>query len=69
MGTTTSTSYVAVPGMTKPIWQGTDEAGCALVDVPAYSYAPGTALENVSVTLDGGHAKPSRSPAMSVRHK
>jgi hypothetical protein len=56
--TTTSTSYVPVPGMTKRIWEGGSKPGCLLVDVSAYSYAKGTALEFVSVTLDGVQGKP-----------
>lgn len=56
---TTSTTYVPVPGMTKSITQGTTTAGCVVVDVSAYSYAAGTnALEFVSVTLDGAPGNP-----------
>ena len=50
---TTSTSYVAVPGMTKRITQGGSTPGCVVVDVSGYSYAPNGALLNVSVKLDG----------------
>jgi hypothetical protein len=50
---TTSTSYVPVPGMTKTITQGGSTPGCVVVDVSGYSYAPNGALLNVSVKLDG----------------
>jgi hypothetical protein len=55
---TTSTSYVAVPGMTKKITQGGSTSGCVVVNVSGYSYAPDGALEFVSVKLDGVQGSP-----------
>jgi hypothetical protein len=55
---TTSTSYVAVPGMTKTV--NVAKAGqCLVADVSAFAFAPGQALEYVSVTLDGNLGSPS----------
>src|SRR5205823_11441001 len=51
---TTSTSYVAVPGMTKAITIPGTAATCVVVHVAAFSFAPGSGnLEFVSVGLDG----------------
>src|SRR5712691_5787883 len=55
---TTSTSYVAVPGMTKSVKVGGTAASCVLVDVSAFAFASGGALEFVSVTLDGSAGNP-----------
>jgi hypothetical protein len=51
-------TYVAVPGMTKTV---TVKAGCILVDVSAFAFAPGGALEFVSVTLDGSQGNPTET--------
>lgn len=56
---TASTTYVAVPGMTKTITQGTRTRGCVVVDVSGFSWAPADALEYVSVRLDGVLGNPT----------
>jgi hypothetical protein len=55
---TTSTTYVAVPGMTKTINIAGNVPSCVLVDASAFAFAPGGALEFVSVTLDGNQGNP-----------
>jgi hypothetical protein len=60
--TTTSTSYVAVPGMTKTINIGGSANTCVVVHVAAFSFAPGSGvLEFVSVTLDGNSCNPTET--------
>jgi hypothetical protein len=51
---TTSVNYVAVPGMTKNVFISGTVPSCLIVDVSAYAFATGSALEFVSVALDGG---------------
>jgi hypothetical protein len=55
---TTSTSNVAVPGMTKTISVGGTGTSCVLVDVSAFAFAASGELEYVSVTLDGATGNP-----------
>jgi len=56
--TTTSTTYVAVPGMTKTVNLGGTGPSCVLVDVSGFAFAPGGALEFVSVQIDGVTGSP-----------
>jgi len=58
---TTSTSYVAVPGMTKTVTIAGTAPSCLIVDVSAFAFAPGVALEFVSVTVDGGLGSPTET--------
>ena len=50
---TTSTSYVTVPGMSRTFTIGGTAATCVIVDVSGFSFATGDALEYVTVLLDG----------------
>jgi hypothetical protein len=50
---TTSTTYVPVPGMTKTVTISGHAPSCLLVDVSGFAFAPGAALEFVGVTVDG----------------
>jgi len=56
---TTSTSYVAVPGMAKTITIPGSVSSCVVVDASAFAFAPSQALEYVSVMLDGNLGNPS----------
>src|SRR5580765_3903015 len=56
---TTSTTHVAVPGMTKTITIAGNVASCVIVDVSAFAFAPGGGLEYVAVTLDGNFGNPT----------
>jgi hypothetical protein len=56
---TASTSYAAVPGMTKTITIPGSVVSCVVVDASAFAFAPGGALEYVSVTLDGNLGSPT----------
>jgi hypothetical protein len=59
---TTSTSYVAVPGMTKTITIPGTASTCVVVHVAAFSFAPGSGvLEFVTVRLDGTSCNPTET--------
>src|SRR5438552_3645660 len=51
---TTSTSYVDVPGMSVAIHIGGTSPTCVTVNFTAFAYAPGTALEWVRAVLNRG---------------
>jgi len=55
---TASTSYVAVPGMTKTVGIAGTAPSCLVVTVSAFAFAPNGALEFVSVTVDGNLGNP-----------
>jgi len=56
---TTSTSYVAVPGVTKTVTISGTAPSCVVVHASAFAFAPGQALEYVSATLDGNLGNPT----------
>jgi hypothetical protein len=56
--TTTSLSYVPVPGMTKTVSIAGSAPSCLVVNVSAFAFAPGGAVEFVSVTVDGVQGSP-----------
>ena len=59
---TTSTTYVAVPGMTKSISLAGTAPSAVVVEVSAFAFAQGAGkLEFVSVTLDGAQGNPSET--------
>jgi len=59
---TTSTSYVPVPGMTKTVTIAGTAPSCLVVSVSAFSFASGSgALVFVSVTLDGRLCNPTET--------